>query len=318
MSGSKKSTTRKSPEKSATLYKIGTKKTGLDGNMWIVTENKNGIKRWVLFKVKKANSKTPRKKPVEKKTVKPRTDKSPTQTIIYNKSTKKLERYYRGKWYNITGKNIYDFKASDEEYDKYVLPQSVNLHNISKLLKSDDKIKKIGSIEITGNTVGIGELLYDEMPIAKGSYDIMDYNGSLIILKQGKDITKQKFKLINDMLVGCDIGMFSFNDARRLRPYLKKTKGDKLFGISFPDISTEIFVNKNRRVKPTTDAYYVYESDIVKGADNKKPIALFAGNKYGDGGFAVYKSLHGYFILNPTVDKILFIYSMIKKQIKGL
>lgn len=41
---------RKSPEQSATLYKIGTKKTGNDNNIWIVKENKNGIKKWILYK----------------------------------------------------------------------------------------------------------------------------------------------------------------------------------------------------------------------------------------------------------------------------
>lgn len=41
---------RKSPTASATLYKIGTKKTGNDGNTWIIVENKNGIKRWQLYK----------------------------------------------------------------------------------------------------------------------------------------------------------------------------------------------------------------------------------------------------------------------------
>jgi len=41
---------RKSPSKSATLYKVGTKKTGIDGNMWIVETNKNKVKRWVLYK----------------------------------------------------------------------------------------------------------------------------------------------------------------------------------------------------------------------------------------------------------------------------
>jgi hypothetical protein len=41
---------RKSPSKSATLYKVGTKKTGNDGNMWIVETNKNKVKRWVLYK----------------------------------------------------------------------------------------------------------------------------------------------------------------------------------------------------------------------------------------------------------------------------
>lgn len=42
--------TRQSPEQSATLYKIGTKKKGNDGNIWIVVENKNGVKRWKLHR----------------------------------------------------------------------------------------------------------------------------------------------------------------------------------------------------------------------------------------------------------------------------
>ncbi len=41
---------RKSPTESATLYNIGIKKKGNDGNTWIVTELSNGVKRWKLFK----------------------------------------------------------------------------------------------------------------------------------------------------------------------------------------------------------------------------------------------------------------------------
>ena len=41
---------RPSPSESASLYKVGTKKKGNDGNTWIIKENKNGIKRWVPFK----------------------------------------------------------------------------------------------------------------------------------------------------------------------------------------------------------------------------------------------------------------------------
>lgn len=42
--------TRKGPEQSATLYKTGTKKTGNDGNKWIITETADGVKRWKLYK----------------------------------------------------------------------------------------------------------------------------------------------------------------------------------------------------------------------------------------------------------------------------
>jgi hypothetical protein len=42
--------TRKSPIQSATLYEVGTKKKGNDGNTWIIVENKNNVKRWQLYK----------------------------------------------------------------------------------------------------------------------------------------------------------------------------------------------------------------------------------------------------------------------------
>ena len=41
--------TRYSPSESATLYEIGTFMTGNDKNTWIVTQNKNGVKRWKLY-----------------------------------------------------------------------------------------------------------------------------------------------------------------------------------------------------------------------------------------------------------------------------
>ena len=49
--------TRKSPESSATLYGVGTKKRGLDGNMWIVASTVNKVKRWKLVSGSKSSSK---------------------------------------------------------------------------------------------------------------------------------------------------------------------------------------------------------------------------------------------------------------------
>ena len=46
--GSKRvSTTRKSPEVSATVKNVGTKLRGNDGNMWVVKKASNGVKRWI-------------------------------------------------------------------------------------------------------------------------------------------------------------------------------------------------------------------------------------------------------------------------------
>jgi hypothetical protein len=45
--GSKRiSTTRKSPEESATLYSVGKIKKGNDGNLWVIKKTSNGVKRW--------------------------------------------------------------------------------------------------------------------------------------------------------------------------------------------------------------------------------------------------------------------------------
>ena len=41
---------RPSPSESATLFNIGTKKIGNDGNEWIIKENKNGVKKWSIIK----------------------------------------------------------------------------------------------------------------------------------------------------------------------------------------------------------------------------------------------------------------------------
>ena len=41
---------RPSPTKSATLYNVGTIKTGNDGNKYIIIENKNGVKKWQKHK----------------------------------------------------------------------------------------------------------------------------------------------------------------------------------------------------------------------------------------------------------------------------
>jgi hypothetical protein len=58
---------RQSPDESATLFKIGTKKKGNDGNTWIIKKASNGVKRWTklnevntladMLKIKHLNNK---------------------------------------------------------------------------------------------------------------------------------------------------------------------------------------------------------------------------------------------------------------------
>ncbi len=44
---SRSKSSRKSPTESATIFEVGTKKQGNDGNLWVVKLSGNGIKRWV-------------------------------------------------------------------------------------------------------------------------------------------------------------------------------------------------------------------------------------------------------------------------------
>ena len=58
------------PSKLATLYDIGTKKKGNDGNMWVIVKNKNGVKRWKKIlnnKIKNVKKKNMTKKLFNKK-----------------------------------------------------------------------------------------------------------------------------------------------------------------------------------------------------------------------------------------------------------
>ncbi len=47
---------RPSPSESATLFKIGTIKKGNDNNLWIISENKNGVKHWKKHTVNKSTT----------------------------------------------------------------------------------------------------------------------------------------------------------------------------------------------------------------------------------------------------------------------
>lgn len=122
---------RKGPTESATLYKIGTKKTGNDGNKWIVSENINGIKRWKIFKKisKKSSKKTSRK------------------TIVVKKATKRKSKM--GKYPPLV---YYDMpKIKQNNWDLWLeLLTLKQKEYIYKIRKSYDELKKINinSIEV--------------------------------------------------------------------------------------------------------------------------------------------------------------------------
>lgn len=56
--------TRKGPSESATKYKVGTRKLGNDGNMWIIKKAVNGVQRWA--KIKNSSTKKIKSKSINK------------------------------------------------------------------------------------------------------------------------------------------------------------------------------------------------------------------------------------------------------------
>ena len=126
---------RKGPEESATLFSVGIKKKGNDGNMWIIVKNKNGVKRWQksLFKKKRTNSLFKKKRTKKKKRVgkSPKTMKRVTgkKYLIFDNGGRPYKVVIKGKGLDIY---TYDDSVEDINYDDY-----------SILIKSYRKLNKI-------------------------------------------------------------------------------------------------------------------------------------------------------------------------------
>ena len=78
---------RKGPSESATLFSLGTKKKGNDGNMWEIIKTKNGVKRWKKISGKKKTRNKTRNK-TRKKT------RKKTKNKITVKIIKELKKKY--------------------------------------------------------------------------------------------------------------------------------------------------------------------------------------------------------------------------------
>jgi hypothetical protein len=111
---------RPSPTDSATLYKVDTKRTGNDGNIWKVTENINGIKRWKLYKKKTNKGTTKSKKDSTKKKKDSTKSKEIDKGSTKDKKTKKKK--YNKK--NITALDLYDIVHVNETEFKNICKKS--------------------------------------------------------------------------------------------------------------------------------------------------------------------------------------------------
>jgi len=172
------STTRKSPTESATLYKVGTKKIGNDGNKWIIVENKNNVKKWQKYKRRikdsfKEEEKKTSVKPIKKRVSKKILLKNVKTTDFYD--LPKMKKNNWNKWLeNLT---------SDQK--KYV-------DKVRNSYKSIEKETDIIVIEVI-------------LPVSNGGYYFIDYIWDYAkelhpsILDDDKAYLMVTFKLTQDM-----------------------------------------------------------------------------------------------------------------------
>ena len=121
---------RPSPSDSATLFKTGTKKKGNDGNMWMVKENKNGVKRWTKVS-KKTESKEKSESKKTSKIKKPEEDRIKFMEASFSLKVIKptqIKKYLKDPIFDNLYKNIIP-KIKKLKIEFYIVPLPLSYDN---------------------------------------------------------------------------------------------------------------------------------------------------------------------------------------------
>ena len=121
---------RPSPSDSATLFKTGTKKKGNDGNMWMVKENKNGVKRWTKVS-KKTESKEKSEYKKTSKVKKPEEDRIKFMEASFSLKVIKptqIKKYLKHPIFDNLYKNIIP-KIKKLKIEFYIVPLPLSYDN---------------------------------------------------------------------------------------------------------------------------------------------------------------------------------------------
>jgi hypothetical protein len=161
----------------------------------------------------------------------------------------------------------------------------------------------LGKLKISSSKIGVGEILFNKLPCTKGYYDIYLYFNSLIAILSSKNLNNQIFTLTKYEAL-CDIGMFGFNDFKRIYEPIKKLNNNFMLpefdgGLLLPEKGNKLRIKKH-------DAYYLYNhifsDDSNYSDEDNEPIGLFAGNNFGDGNFRIYSCKFGYLIMSYDLE----------------
>ena len=188
------SKTRPSPTESATLFSEGTKKRGNDGNMYVISVDKNGRNRWV--KTTNTNSK-------------PKNDKKQTSKLS-NKNTNN-KKYKKINFSDLDGyePNLISWNMT-VPYISFIN----NQNNYAIIAKSTKKVNFDYTDEINYELYDsiITEFEFDKLFIPKG-YELSDLNPKNLNDKTYDDGNTLLFKKENNYLfAGKQIYVFNITD----------------------------------------------------------------------------------------------------------
>jgi hypothetical protein len=266
---------RPSPTVSATKFKVGTKKRGNDGNMYVVIETKNRVRRW--------------------KKIKPKLRPSPTESATKFKVGKKMKG---------NDGNIYivvETKNKVKRWQKYKKDVMI-INKIKKLIH-------LGSFTVTDKVV-VGDTTIQTLNLKSGVYDAYRVDDSLMIVNRSykgkvdkKSIGKWRWKDTH-ITVLVDSGYFGFYNletvnllnrydvklSKRERKISKSV--EKLIMNSIPTPFYEMLWKK----KVSYDAYMIKGKHVgIKNVRDILPDKLLntvygviGGTLTGDGYFKCY------------------------------
>lgn len=124
----------------AHVEKLNTKKKGRDGNMWIVTETKNGVKRWIKYIIEKKDRPSPaRSATLYKHGKKEKGNDGNTYIVVLDKNGTKKWKLYK--------------KENSIKSDSKIKKSDIKIKNVTKKSTAKKKSKNMSSFDFLDTKV---------------------------------------------------------------------------------------------------------------------------------------------------------------------
>ena len=298
---------RPSPSDSATLFKTGTKKKGNDGNMWMVKENKNGVKRWTKVS-KKTESKEKSESKKTSKVKKSNEDRIKFMEASFSLKVIKptqIKKYLKDPIFDNLYKNIIP-KIKKLKIEFYIVPLPLSYDNIwwtdytseyLNLFYGDYYNKSFISMEVRLNkdlTINYNQRIYLSYNLNKEQLKIISdlfsnelpYNylwsgktSHYMFIDYKKSKTKYKVKKITDPKIYPSLSVSIIVDLKSDKK-LNKLENDDIFNNldPFTDFSNfaKLFNKISKKYEISQAQYDIagnesrYFSFVINGIEDKK------------------------------------------------